>query len=263
MAETIFYSWQSDSPNSTNRGFIEKCIKQAIEQINSGDLAIDFEIDRDTLEQSGSPDIVQSIFTKISNCRIFVGDVSIINPESLERRLTPNPNVLIELGWAAGVKSWDNIICVFNQASGKIENLPFDLRVRRIISYTLQDSDSGRSQVKSELTGKLKAAIVSVINDLPRLASKLKDILTKINPEIRTKILQGQRNFSINVIQRNDNLLQEIQENSQFEQLATIASNGNYVSSNLNSNGGINDVTSGPLNGYNVNVTDIFAQYIA
>ena len=41
MKRTIFYSWQSDLSNSTNRGFIEECIEKAIKEIKNR-LDIDF-----------------------------------------------------------------------------------------------------------------------------------------------------------------------------------------------------------------------------
>ncbi len=31
----IFYSWQSDLPNPTNRGFIEDCLKRAIKDVQA------------------------------------------------------------------------------------------------------------------------------------------------------------------------------------------------------------------------------------
>ena len=49
MRKTIFYSWQSDLPNATNRGFIQKTLEKAAAAISS-DESIDVEpvVDRDT-----------------------------------------------------------------------------------------------------------------------------------------------------------------------------------------------------------------------
>lgn len=33
--KTVFYAWQSDLPNKTNRGFLESCLERAIEKANS------------------------------------------------------------------------------------------------------------------------------------------------------------------------------------------------------------------------------------
>jgi hypothetical protein len=66
MKNFIFYSWQSDLPNSTNRGFIESCLSLAIKNLsNSKDFHLDLNLDRDTKEELGTPDIVNTIFKKI------------------------------------------------------------------------------------------------------------------------------------------------------------------------------------------------------
>lgn len=63
MKNTIFYSWQSSLPNSSNRGFIEQCIKNAIRDIGkSKDLNLEMNIERDTKGVFGTPDIVDTLF---------------------------------------------------------------------------------------------------------------------------------------------------------------------------------------------------------
>src|ERR1700678_4537311 len=105
----IFYSWQSDLPNACNRGFIQDCLGDAIKQLHAAEeSALEPALDRDTRGVSGSADIAATIFTKIRASDVFVGDVSIINPgRSGECRPTPNPNVLAELGYAAGFHGWE------------------------------------------------------------------------------------------------------------------------------------------------------------
>ncbi|HEX5445733.1 MAG TPA: hypothetical protein VFW87_18035 [Pirellulales bacterium] len=44
---TLFYSWQSDLPNSTNRGFIDDCIHRALKELGKEDGMKIFEPDRD------------------------------------------------------------------------------------------------------------------------------------------------------------------------------------------------------------------------
>ena len=104
---TIFYSWQSDLPNATNRTLIQKCLKAAVLAINNPNLEIEIKVDQDTQGLSGSPDIAQSLFEKIDNSEIFVCDISIINFDQGKRKI-PNPNVLIELGYAAKALGWEN-----------------------------------------------------------------------------------------------------------------------------------------------------------
>lgn len=132
--KNIFFSWQSDLDSKTHRNFIEKCIKKSIKSINKNeDLHIYVEYDRDTLGLLGTPDISSSIFEKISKCALFVADIS--NITSNAQRSIPNPNVLIELGFAINVLGWDKIICFFDINTGKIENLPFDIRQKRVLAY--------------------------------------------------------------------------------------------------------------------------------
>lgn len=101
------------------------------------------EYDRDTMGLMGSPDITESIFGKIDKSVMFVCDISIINPES-EGKKTPNPNVLIELGYAVNKLGWDRIICLFDVNSGNIEDLPFDLRQKRITPFNPEASNEKR-----------------------------------------------------------------------------------------------------------------------
>lgn len=73
MIYNIFYSWQSDLPNNTNRSFIEDCIKKAIRKIKfSSDMKVYVDYDRDTLGVTGSPDICETIFNKIDRTDIFI-----------------------------------------------------------------------------------------------------------------------------------------------------------------------------------------------
>jgi hypothetical protein len=115
-----------------------------------------------SLRLPGSPDIANTIFQKINSATVFVADVSIVNP-SFDGRKSPNPNVLVELGYAAGRLSWDQIICVFNKASGSIEDLPFDIRPRRVRSFYLQEGED-KSEERKLLVGLLKADIIGILH---------------------------------------------------------------------------------------------------
>ena len=69
MKVSIFYSWQSDLPSKTNRSFIEDAIKKALKSINKDNRIVAC-IDRDTKDELGSPDIRDSIFSKINHSSI-------------------------------------------------------------------------------------------------------------------------------------------------------------------------------------------------
>jgi len=173
--QTIFYSWKSDLPNSTNRGFIEGCLATAIKRLQTDDqLDVDPSLDRDTKDTPGAPDIAQTILDKIDACRIFVCDVSLINRNHsqwwsklasrfIESRPTPNPNVLIELGYAVKSRSWNNVICVLNTTTGSIEDLPFDIRQRRCITYELHPGQQ-KSDVKESLAKHLERKVRKILD---------------------------------------------------------------------------------------------------
>ena len=144
---TIFFSWQSDLPNKTNRNLIENSIKLALKKMNQDSpYSLITEIDRDTKGVLGSPDIVDSILTKIDKCSLFIADISIIN-SSLNGKRTPNPNVLFELGYAVKCLGWDRVICVFNSDFGDVSELPFDLRNRRFLTYETSNISETRKKL--------------------------------------------------------------------------------------------------------------------
>lgn len=153
----VFWSWQSDSDPATNRNLIEDALKRALKAVRRESAGIEPVLDRDTTGLSGSPDISDSIFAKIASADILVADVTIINPHA--KKPTSNPNVLIELGFAAATLGWDRIILVQNTAHGSPPKLPFDLRGRRVVPYQCASGSSDRAQAKTNLQGRLTSAL--------------------------------------------------------------------------------------------------------
>ncbi len=91
----VFYSWQSDTPNATNRSFILKALEDAAKEIARDDsIKVEPVVDRDTWGVAGSPDIGATILDKIKTADVVVADVTIINSGSAAR-LMPNPNVAV------------------------------------------------------------------------------------------------------------------------------------------------------------------------
>jgi hypothetical protein len=159
MSWTVFYAWQSDLPNATNRGLIERALQSALASLSDdGTLVEDPRLDRDTAGVAGSPDIEHTIFDKIASAAVFVCDVSIITPPGAERA-TPNPNVLVELGYALRALGAERVVMVMNTAFGTPESLPFDIRRKRVLTYALPPDADSKASERTRLAERLTEAL--------------------------------------------------------------------------------------------------------
>jgi len=158
----VFYSWQSDLPGKTNRNLILGALAKAC-KLTGAESEVEPVVDRDTLNVPGSPNISETIFEKIDAADAFVADVSIVNPtRSDDARPTPNPNVLVELGYAVRSLGHARIVLVVNAHYGKPELLPFDLRHLRVLAYQSAPEDTKRAPVRKSLAADLEAALRAV-----------------------------------------------------------------------------------------------------
>jgi hypothetical protein len=179
LSDRIFYSWQSDSPSNTNRSLISAALEKAIDGVKKdSSIPIDPVIDRDTLGLSGSPDISHSIFSKIDAASVFVCDVSIIDAEA--KRSSPNPNVLIELGYAVKALGWNRIIMVMNTKYGQPETLPFDLRSKRVLTYCVEAEAVEKAPVRNALVKTFIVALNTIFENHGSV-SRVDDIPPKSN----------------------------------------------------------------------------------
>lgn len=173
---TVFYAWQSDSPPRDNRSFIESALEAALRNLQkSGNIDSSPRLDKDTKGVPGIPDIANTILEKIRASDAFVADVSLVGTAgeqaSGDYRVIPNPNVLIELGYALAELGWERIVLVLNTATGAPDDLPFDLRNRRwpLVYEIKSDADeSSRAEAKRKLTSQLHNAIELIAKLPPR-----------------------------------------------------------------------------------------------
>ena len=124
--------------------------------------------DQDTQDVPGSPNIAETILKKIDDCRVFVGDLTHIGPNE-HHELTPNPNVLIEYGYALKSVGYGRMIAVLNKAFGdpRSKPLPFDLQHKRwpfIYDARPSDPEQERRSERNRLSQKLQSAIRSVLD---------------------------------------------------------------------------------------------------
>lgn len=106
----------------------------------------EFEIQNATSGESGSPSIEDTIFDRIARCSLYVCDVSIalsekdiqfetkknvVTAQLCDKgngRKSPNPNVMLELGYAIHTLGWNKIVMFFDNLDYRVEDLPFDIR---------------------------------------------------------------------------------------------------------------------------------------
>lgn len=201
----IFWSWQSDTHQESARYFVREVLADLVTELNGVDDADEAErpadedgfeedgpvrIDHDTLDIGGSPPIAPTILGKIRECAVFVADVTPI-AKTVGGKLTPNPNVMLELGYALHALDHERIVLVMNAAEGaKLSKLPFDLRHWRApVVYTLRKGadDCSRSAVASELKDALKARIVPGLK-IAEVAKRADRRRTHRSPEFMLKI---------------------------------------------------------------------------
>lgn len=169
----VFYSWQSDLPEATNRRAIRQALRAAATEVEEAlaELAISITLDEATRNVSGSPNIPAAIIEKIENADIFIADVSTINPDSESGRKFPNPNVVFELGYAVAHLGWNRVIMLINTEFGSMSELPFDFDRHRASAYKLAEA-SGKQDKKSLVT-LLRVAVESVITADPHRPAAL------------------------------------------------------------------------------------------
>ena len=167
MTRTIFFSWQADTPNGIGRTFLRSALEETCGIVASDSILNeaerDLSIDSDTQGIAGHPPIAATILNKIDQAAVLVADMTFTG-KRLDERPTPNPNVLIEYGWALKALGSERVIYVMNDAYGKPgrDSLPFDLaHLRFPMTYTLADgaNPQQKAQEKQKLIKKLEIAI--------------------------------------------------------------------------------------------------------
>jgi hypothetical protein len=165
VAVTIFYSWQSDSASKTNHRFIKEALELAVAQmVADGHVEEAPRVDHDTKGIHGDPDIFPTILRKIDACDVFVADITFVASTPSGKNV-PNPNVLLELGYAYNSAGFGRIIKVMNDAYGDpSKGLPFDLGHKRWpYTYTLPET---AEKTKRE---KLKEVVAKELAEFIRL----------------------------------------------------------------------------------------------
>jgi len=172
----VFYSWQSDiKPDGHGRNLIRSALRNAASAVEAKIPGVQLNLDEATRGETGSPDIPNTIFRKIGASDIFVADVSIVNSGANVGRKMPNPNVLIELGYAAGLLGWKRVVMVANVSLGVIDSLPFDIKQKTIGPF--------RCPPQSDDAQKDKGSIASALGELTKFLTRALEGIVSASPE--------------------------------------------------------------------------------
>ena len=126
----LFFSWQSEDKKS--RKTLDVALQNAVDALD--DRGIRLEIDHSTLGESGMPSIDQTILRKIDACDIFLADVTPVATYQKSSgngmqvcKDVPNPNVLLELGYAMSALGVGYVVIVAHQGNWLPEICPLTL----------------------------------------------------------------------------------------------------------------------------------------
>lgn len=197
---TVFFSWQSDLRAASCRTLIQQALEGAAKSVVSDEsVSVELVIDRDTQDVPGSPDIGATILSKIDAAAVLVADVTIVGATS-SGKPTPNPNVLVELGYALKSLGWSRVLLVQNTAFGGPEALPFDLRQKRAIPFASPEDADERAPERRALQARLESALREVLRAASPSRSTAVDLSLSYN---KKKITPEHHDYELVTILRN------------------------------------------------------------
>jgi hypothetical protein len=187
----IFYSWQSDLPAKEGKNFVGSALDDAVQRI-AEDVSIELrpQLDQDTKGIPGSPNMSVEIFGKIDRCSVFVADVTLTFRRDASSRVSPNPNVLVELGYAVKGHGWPRVLQVMNRRYGGPEVLPFDLRGHRAITFDLGVGEEVES-VRANLSRDLEQELRLILSSLP--TDQLRDSPIELDLAYKKRSIKSER----------------------------------------------------------------------
>jgi hypothetical protein len=159
---TVFYSWQSDKPQT--RSLVENALEEAIARARAT-LKVDLILDQDSRDESGSPKIPDFVQKKIRQAVVFVADLTIVASRE-KRGGLPNGCVSVEWGWAEAFLGPSALVGAMNTEYGEPNDLPVDIRqtlVRTLFSLKEGSSEDESRVVLQELTDHLEQEIILAV----------------------------------------------------------------------------------------------------
>jgi hypothetical protein len=163
----VFFSWQSDSPATGGREFVQSALTEAVAEVaKNTELVVRPEVDHDTKNVPGAPAVVAAILEKIDQCSVLVADVTLTHVRDTDgpARRAPNPNVLLELGYALKRLSPSRILLIQDTTLGVPDALPFDLRGNRVLAYSSRDAVDDPESARLKLVKDFRTAIELILS---------------------------------------------------------------------------------------------------
>ncbi len=158
---TVFYSWQSDIPANTNRGFIEKAVESAISEVNAR-RKLGLTLEQNTRETPAAPDVVENLLHKIDNALVFIADVTPVTKAG--KNPIPDPNVMLELGYAIKALTADRIVTIHNDTFGDVRHLPFDLGLKQPLTYRVDPDGDDKAGHRKVLADQIASRIEAILS---------------------------------------------------------------------------------------------------
>lgn len=166
----VFYCWQDQMEKKSHRYLIRDALNAAVGDVQNmlpDNLECNIKPDSDTAERAGSVAICDTILEKIGKSTIVIADVTPVLKIKTRKLYFPNPNVMMEIGYAAKALGWSRVNCIYNDAGCSPEHLPFDIRHRRLTNYTCA-TPADRKDALKKLTAILVAVITAAMQEIDR-----------------------------------------------------------------------------------------------
>jgi hypothetical protein len=184
MSYKVFFAFQMDTEDTFGKGFIQSAIELAIAQfkVEGINITLDFGF-RGT---PGTPLLIDEMLKKSNDSDMVIVDLTYtsakewLNAEIIDedndskwicipktdRKPSPNPNVLLETGYAWAKKGTYRTLAVMNEAFGTPDDLPVDLKgFRWGITFNLNETNYAcRKEIRKELAKDIFDAIKAAIN---------------------------------------------------------------------------------------------------
>lgn len=220
MGYKVFFAYQTDTEDKFNKGFIHQAALNAIQKLK--DEGYDVEFDYGFNKTSGNPILINEMLKKNDEADLVLVDLTFTSSKSgfgvpkfnvlghtiqkykiEEDKFSPNPNVLLETGYAWSGKGQYRTLTVMNTAFGARSELPVDLKsFRWPIDYHLNEANyQDRKNVRKKLTEDLYKAFKNSLDSEAsyqiekwspfKINTQLKSQHSypfKLNPEIKNVI---------------------------------------------------------------------------